>query len=192
MNRSRRDEEPLTTVPPCAREVFRARHVRRSGVVRLAGEPAALFAHFSPEGERRWAPDWDPEYLHPEDPAPTPGLVFRTRAGGETTLWLLLRYDTAAHEAEYVRVVPGSRMGTVRVACRAAGAGRTDVHVTYELTGLSEAGNEVLAAFTESAFAAMMCAWQEAISGPGASGRAGPGGPRGVPEAQPAPREVPR
>ena len=182
---------PLTITPPPAQRAFRARHVMRSGVFRLAGEPRSVFVHFSPEGERSWAPGWDPEYLHPADPAPNPGLVFRTRAGGELTLWLLLRYDPTACEAEYVRVVPDSRMGTVRVACRAAGDGHTDVHVCYALTGLSEAGNDVLAALTEPAFGTMLCQWQAAIARTGSSSAPSGQGCMAPPAAGTA-SEVPR
>lgn len=144
---------------------FRALHVVRSGRLRLPGRPEAVLGWFSPEGERRWAPGWEPEYLHPPEGAPRAGLVFRTRAGGEPTLWLLLRYDTTACEAEYVRVAPDSRMGTVSVSCTADGEDHTEVRVTYRLTGLSASGNALLAELTAPAFAEMLRDWQEAILG---------------------------
>jgi len=143
---------------------FRALHVERSAVLRLAAPPAQAFALFSPEGERLWAPGWTPEYLHPPNGTPQPGLVFRTAVGGETTLWLLLRYDTAACEAEYVRVTPESRIGTVAVRCAAAGADASDVHVAYRFTALSEAGNRALEQFSADAFARMMEDWRAALS----------------------------
>jgi hypothetical protein len=141
-------------------------HVARTGTFRLPMAPAAAFPYFSPEGERAWAPGWAPEYLHPADGTPAPGLVFRTRAGGEETLWLLLRYDMAALETEYVRVVPGSRMGTVSVRCVPAGgsAPAADVHVTYRLTALSEAGRRTLERLTPAAYAAMLEEWRAAIT----------------------------
>ena len=126
--------------------------------------PDRAFTLFSPEGERTWVPNWIPEYLHPTDGAPAPGLVFRTRAGGELTLWLVLRYDVDARLAEYVRVTPDSRLGTVVVRCHGVADDHTQVEVTYSLTALSERGNGVLESFTERAYAKMMADWRDRIS----------------------------
>ena len=130
----------------------------------LAIPPEQAFVFFTPEGERAWIPDWNPEYLHPADGTLQSGLVFRTRAGGEPTLWLVARYDAQALEAEYVRIVPESRVGTVAVRCHAVADGGTQVEVTYALTGLSDAGNRVLASVTEDAHAQMMSNWQKCIT----------------------------
>ncbi len=143
---------------------FVANHVVRTGSILLAIPPEQAFAFFTPEGERAWIPDWTPEYLHPSDGTLGPGLVFRTRAGGEPTLWLVTRYDAQALEAEYVRIVPESRVGTVAVRCREAAGEGTEVEVTYALTGLSDAGNRVLASVTEDAHAQMMSDWQKRIT----------------------------
>lgn len=143
---------------------FEARHVRRSGSFVLPLRPDEAFTFFSPEGERAWVPGWTPEYLHPNEGTPVPGLVFRTRAGGEATLWLVLRYDSEALQAEYVRVVPESRIGTVAVCCRGIPGDRTRVEVTYAITSLSEAGNRALESFTERAYAEMMADWRDRIT----------------------------
>lgn len=142
---------------------FEAHHVERRGGFLLPVPPRDAFAWFSPEGERAWAPGWRPEYLHPRDGSLQSGLVFRTEAGGEPTLWLLLRYDRAKWEAEYVRMVPDSRVGTVAVVCRPAEGNSTEVSVAYRLTALCDAGNRRLAEFTDEAFAAMMHEWKAAI-----------------------------
>ena len=142
---------------------FKAQHVRRSGSFLLPLDPEQAFPYFSPEGERPWVPGWAPEYLHPTEGTPLSGLVFRTRADGELTLWLVLRYDSETLEAEYVRIAPASRMGTVVVHCREAAGHRTRVEVTYDLTALSEEGNLVLEALTEGAYAEMMADWRDRI-----------------------------
>ena len=129
-------------------------------VLSLAGGSRWAFPSFSPEGERAWAPGWAPEYLYPADGAPRPGLVFRTAATGERTLWMLLRYDVHALEAQYVRIVPESRIALVTVRCAGAGPEATEVVVAYEVTALSAAGNLTLQEFTAGAFAAMLEQWQ--------------------------------
>ncbi len=143
---------------------FHAQHVLRTGNFVLPIPPEEAFSFFSPEGERTWVPDWTPEYLHPTDGAPLPGLVFRTRAGGELTLWLVVRYDPKVFEAEYVRLAPDSRLGTVVVRCRGVAGDHTQVEVTYALTAVSDAGNLMLASLTEGAYAKMLTDWQDRIT----------------------------
>jgi hypothetical protein len=147
----------MTPVP------FVPRHVAHSGSIVLRGAADVVFPLFGPDGERRWVPGWEPEYLHPRSGQARAGMVFRTQAHGEETLWLVLAFEPAARVAAYARVTPGSRMGTVRVAAEALEGGSTRVTVSYDLTALSEAGNETLAAFTAKAYAGMLEEWREAI-----------------------------
>jgi hypothetical protein len=151
---------------------FKPRHVDRTGELTIPLPPGHVFPLFSPEGERAWVEDWDPEYLHPEHPSNAPGTVFRTTHGGEETVWLVLRYDPAHALAEYARFSSGSRLGTVLVQCREGAPGTTQVSVTYSLTSLSPAGNAVLAALTPAHYSAMLHDWQKAII---RSQHAGPG-----------------
>ena len=126
---------------------FRPEHVVRTHHFELPLAPRDAFHFFTPEGERAWAPGWEPRYLHPEDGRATAGMVFTTGHGDEETLWIMTRHEPGHGLVEYSRVTPGSRMGTVRVACTSPAAGRTRVTVTYMLTGLSEASNATLRAF---------------------------------------------
>jgi hypothetical protein len=136
--------------------------VRRSGSLQLPAPPRQVLYYFTPEGEREYEAVWAPEYFEPGTPAPNPGLAFRTRAGGEETLWLVLEYDETGGRASYARVVPGVRLGVVTVRCEAEGGG-TRVHVAYDQTAVSEAGRRALAAFTQEAFDAMLREWRRAI-----------------------------
>lgn len=139
------------------------RHVERTGAFTLPLALADAFPLFSPEGERIWADGWDPEYLHPSHPSVAAGTVFRTAVGGEETLWLVLAYDADAGVAYYGRFVPGSRVGTVRVECRALAAARTQVTVTYALTAVSPAGAAVLGDLSPARYEAMLGQWCDAI-----------------------------
>ena len=138
-------------------------HLELSGRVAVSASPSEAFVYFTPEGERLWVPDWDPEYLHPPDGALAEGLVFRTQHGGEATLWLVSRLDRASGAIEYVRVTPGSRMGTVSVRVSAVGDGtRSEATVTYRLTSLSPAGDRLLGTFA-AAFPGMLAEWAQRI-----------------------------
>lgn len=135
-------------------------HVEHAATLHLPVPPARALALFTPEGEREWVEGWDPLPLHaPGGTLTRAGAVFRTAAGGEETLWISLGVDEAAGTADYVRVTPGSRLGTVHVRCRDAGGG-TEVEVVYRLTATSPAGEAVLAALDEAEFAARIDGWR--------------------------------
>ena len=139
-------------------------HIEHTGRFRIERPLAEAFWFLSPEGERLWVDDWTPTYLHPDGmPSHEPHTVFTTDHGGEHTIWLVLRYDPRGGVAEYVRVTPGVRIGTVTVVGSERNGG-TDVEVTYRLTSLSPAGKEKLAAIDERAYRAMLDEWQQRIA----------------------------
>lgn len=136
-------------------------HVERKGSFVLPFPRERAFELFTPEGERAWVAGWLPEPLHaPEGRTDVAGAVFRTAATGEETLWLVLALDRERGVADYVRITPGNRLGTVRVTCRPEGAQGTRVDIAYRLTATSPAGERALAATTEAAFAETMAKWQ--------------------------------
>lgn len=141
---------------------FRAARVVRTHHFDLPMAPAEAFHFFTPEGERAWAKGWEPRYLHPADGRPTAGMVFTTAHGGEETLWTMTRHEPDGGVVEYLRVTPGSRMGTVRVQCAHSDAG-TRVSVTYALTALTPEGNAVLQALDACAYESFIESWKTSI-----------------------------
>lgn len=142
---------------------FLPRHVDLEGSFTLPLPLADAFPLFTAEGERRWVPGWDPEYLHPRHPSNDAGTVFRTSHGGDETIWLVLQYDPATGAAEYARIAPASRAGTVRIRCAPLAAHSTRIHVSYALTALTVAGNTTLEALTPAGYSAMLEEWRGLI-----------------------------
>jgi len=135
-------------------------HIERSGSFVLPFPRERAFELFTAEGERAWVAGWAPEPLHaPDGRTDVEGAVFRTAASGEETLWIVLRVDREAFVAEYVRVTPGNRLGTVRVSLTVVEEG-CRVEVRYRLTSLSPAGEAALAETSEAAFAETMEKWR--------------------------------
>jgi hypothetical protein len=127
----------------------------------LAAPPARLMPLFTAAGERAWAQGWDPEILSGETER---GSVFRTRAHGHETTWVVVDYRPDAGRASYARIVRDLNMGIVDVSCIAARGG-SDVTVTYTLTPLSAEGAEGVAAFLAPAhYDAMIEEWRTAIA----------------------------
>jgi hypothetical protein len=74
-----------TPIPTRSNEVI---HISREHRIVLDGTPEIVFPMFTPEGEELWVEGWAPDYLHPAGVrATSQDMVFRTRHGGEETLW---------------------------------------------------------------------------------------------------------
>lgn len=158
-------------------------HVDCAHTFTLPAPLAAVFPLFTPAGERRWAPGWDPHFRHPATEEPLPGAVFTTAADGHETIWVVLECDAAAGRARYARVTPGQRAGLVEVTCRQAplptqqavdatgpaAVDSTAVTVRYQLTALSPSGRVALASFAdEESYRQMIDGWRQRILEAGA------------------------
>jgi len=138
-------------------------HIARTHDIDIAGEIDAVFPMFTPAGEEQWVDDWRPEYLSASGRETAEGMIFRTRHGGEETLWSRIGWDPAQHRVKYVRVTPGVRMGFVEVSCQSSLAGTTKVSVSYHLTSLSPEGDTLLADLTPDHYRTMINAWRPRV-----------------------------
>ena len=123
------------------------------------------FHFFEPEGERAWAPGWNPAYVYPARGQPEKGMVFTTGEGEEHTIWIMTGYAPPAGAVEYARITPNVRVAIVRVKCAPVETASTRVTVSYEYTGLSEAGNAYVRSMDEAAYRDFIDSWGEAIRG---------------------------
>ena len=138
------------------------RTIAHSGTLHVDAAPDHAFQLFTAPGETFWIDDWDPEVPGGGD-GRARGSVFVTRARGQETYWVVVDYAPDARHARYARIAPGTRAGTVEVAVSDDGSGGSEVEVAYELTALSDAGNDELAAFDERAYEAMLASWERMI-----------------------------
>jgi hypothetical protein len=106
--------------------------------------PEQAMALFTPEGERRWADGWDPQYPEP-DRREGAGAVFTTGHGGHQTTWIIV--DNGPGRVRNARVTEGMTAGTVAVDVVGSRESSTQVRVTYDLTALTSAGESWLDAF---------------------------------------------
>ena len=123
-----------------------------------AGQAIGLF---TPEGEREWAPGWNPIY-DSDRPSEAPGTTFMTTAGGVQTIWIIIDIDREAKTAQYARTTPEHHAGIVSVRCEDTEPGASVARVEYDMTSLSERAG-ALGAFTSARFNHMMEEWAEAI-----------------------------
>jgi hypothetical protein len=142
---------------------FDALTIARTGSFELDMTPEAALPLFTAPGEKLWISIWDPILLNGD--GYERGTAFVTSNHGHTTYWLVTDYDTDAKHAQYVRVTPEANTGTVDVSITPNGNAGATVHVAYQLTGLSAAGNSDLEeSFSESKYADMMEEWRNMIN----------------------------
>lgn len=125
----------------------------------LPAPPARVMPLFTAEGERAWAPGWEPEFLSGDEQR---GSAFRTRAPGRPdTVWIVSDYRPEEGRASYARIALGSNIGLVDVDCRPAADGGSTVRVRYTLTSLDAEGERFVEEFlAPEAYAAMLGDWQ--------------------------------
>jgi hypothetical protein len=113
---------------------------------------------FTAEGERRWAPRWEPVWAD-ESHEHEIGEVWTT-AGPPSTTWITV--DAGTDHVRYARVAIGDSAGIVTVTC-VEKSGQTTVTVDYDLSALSDAGADRLEQFAQS-YDDMLAHWQHHTS----------------------------
>src|SRR3954469_20701546 len=115
-----------------------------TGTFMLSAPIDRVMPLFTAEGERAWAPGWEPSYA--DSDLHEVGQVWTTAGPPETT-WVTVQADDTC--VRYARVALGNSAGIVTVTCRPSGNG-TEVTTSYDMTALSAAGEKRLAEFASS------------------------------------------
>jgi len=124
---------------------------------------ARVFPLFTAQGERAWAPGWEPRIL---SGAEERGSAFITTAhSGSTVTWIVTDYRPTEGRVSYARLVQDSNIGIVDVTCTAPASGGTDISVRYTLTAVSETGDAFVSQFlAEQHYRTMIEEWRVATS----------------------------
>lgn len=121
---------------------------------------AAALGLFTAEGERAWAPGWEPAFPAPQR-TEGPGAVFVTAHADDTTTWVMVDQDE--HWVRYARFTPGATAGTVAVTVIDAEPARTRLRVSCDLTALGPDAARWLETFAEG-FSSSIAHWEAAIA----------------------------
>src|SRR5437763_3226641 len=124
---------------------------------------AAALDLFTAEGERAWAPGWDPECL--SGSGNLPGSTFVTYSPeGMPTHWIVLTLDRTRHRAAYARFAAGLHTGLIEVDLSESAPSSCEVRVRYTLTPISAAGQSQLSDLLEpDRFATFITGWKGLI-----------------------------
>ncbi|HEY2464808.1 MAG TPA: hypothetical protein VGI32_12180 [Steroidobacteraceae bacterium] len=95
------------------------------------------------DGERSWAPDWEPDFLWPKKAFDREGMVFRIRHGEKHAVWVNTAFDRVARRIQYVYVIPDVVVTVITLKLMPDGDATT-IDVVYERTALADAANDVV------------------------------------------------
>lgn len=138
---------------------FVARSKTFTGELSVPAPVDLVFPLFSPLGERAWVPGWNPQVLDPPNAEWEEEMIFQTRDENGEAVWLLTHLVPDGHRATYHRVQAGLHVVRIEVRCTAVDERRTAVRSVYRYVGLTEQGNEEIAAMTQEAYDAKMQRW---------------------------------
>ena len=97
---------------------------------------------FGANEERKWAPDWSPQFLYPMPAKDQPGMVFSVAHGQLTSTWVNTAFDLANGHVQYVYVLADAMVTTIDIRLTREGPQKTGVTVVYERTALMPEANE--------------------------------------------------
>jgi len=144
---------------------FKAKRVTRTYCQTIAAAPQKVHALICPVKEAEWLDGWQYDLVYSETGRAEEGCVFTSRSAGEAdTIWLITKRDDRRYETEFARITPESRVAKLTIRVRPAGRDRSEVHITYVFTALSEAGNRLVDAFSAENFAKDMQFWEASMN----------------------------
>lgn len=144
---------------------FAATRVTRRYVQTNHARPEQVFPLLCPVREAEWAPGWRYRMIYSESGVAELGCVFATpNDDGTETIWQVTEYDPQAFRIAFAWVRAGLVATQINISLSPTDDGNTLADISYTYTGLSEAGNEIVAGYTENWFAVMMRQWERSIN----------------------------
>ncbi len=118
---------------------------------------------FGADKERKWSPDWNPQFVYPTPARDQPGMVFQVAHGHYSSTWVNTAFDLAAGHIQYAYVLNDAMTTLIDIHLTRESAGKTGVKVVYERTALLPEANEHVQHFTQGDAKAQK-EWEGAIN----------------------------
>ncbi len=119
---------------------------------------------FGANEERKWAPEWNPQFIYPVPAHDQQGMVFRIEHGDHSAVWINTAFDLAAGHIQYTYVLNDAMATLIDIHLTRDSALKTGVTVAYERTALIPEANEHVQHFAEGDKKAGK-EWEDAING---------------------------
>jgi len=128
---------------------------------------------FGANEERKWSPDWNPQFVYPSPAQDRLGEVFKVSRGQHSSVWINTALDLTAGHIQYAYVLEDAMATLIDIHVTRQGPQKTGVAVIYERTALFPEANEYVQHLAKADEGAGK-EWEEAIHGYFAKIRAAP------------------
>ena len=149
-----------------ANQIEPAKRISRSASILLNSSIEKVFPLFTPLGEKKWVPGWNPCIIYPEPHRLEEGLIFQTPGkfpGESFYTWVLQIYDTQAYLAKYMVFTP-DRVWFIEVQCNQKAVSKTLATITYTFTSLTSLGKSLNEKALEMMFEKNLSDWEKALN----------------------------
>jgi len=119
---------------------------------------------FGANEERKWAADWDPQFIYPQPAHDRQGMVFIVEHPGHSSVWVNTAFDLAAGHIQYTYVLNDAMATLIDIHLKRVGSDQTEVTVLYERTALTPDANQHVEHFAKGDAKAAQ-EWADAING---------------------------
>jgi hypothetical protein len=128
---------------------FRATRLARGYEMNAAAPRERVFPLLCPVREYEWLPYWTCQLVYCANGRAEAGCVFTTdQADGGSMTWVVTAYEPPAH-IQFTVMKAGSHVWTLDICLTSVGSDSCRLEWRHTFTGLSEAGNQFLAEYTE-------------------------------------------
>ena len=143
--------------------IVKPHRVTRRYTQQLNAPPDQVFPLLCPVRESEWVNGWHPRLVATESGLAELDCVFVTPSGPQEAIWVITRYEPAAHLIEIVKVIPGIVVGKIVIQLAVAPGGST-AEISYGFTALGPDGDRVVNEFTQDHFDEFMLAWETELN----------------------------
>ena len=119
---------------------------------------------FGANEERKWSPDWNPQFIYPQPARDQPGMVFQVTHGQHSSTWVNTAFDLAGGHIQYAYVLNDAMVTVIDIHLSRLSDHKTAVAVVYERTALIPEANEHVQHFAKGDERAGK-EWDDAING---------------------------
>lgn len=152
-------------------EDFKSARIELSSSFEVAKPASEVFPLYGAEEEKKWAPDWNPDWLYPDNETaknamPQKDWIFKVGGGhghGDPQIWTVREYDPQKLYVEYYAVNPGITAYSIKVRVSSNSSTSSTTKVTYLFTSLSEKGNKVVNSKNQETFKKEIEVWEKFI-----------------------------
>ncbi len=117
-------------------------HTRTEFTFTVAAPFDQVVPLFGANEERKWAHDWNPQFVYPSPARDKPGMVFKVAHRNLSSVWVNTAFDLTAGHIQYSYVLNDAMAVLIDIHVTREGAQKTGVAVVYDRTALMPEANE--------------------------------------------------